>query len=162
RRPGPARRAGRGRPHAGPAAAEGRLPGVVRRPAVAVHRHHDERRPDPLGGQRDRRRRPAAGGAGALPHDRPPPGPARRRRRAPAGLVPPWDFDAPADGPVLWDSSAGAIAASGLWDLSEQVGPGPDRDRYRAAALTVLETLCSDAFLARGRPGWEGILRHGV
>jgi unsaturated chondroitin disaccharide hydrolase len=83
-------------------------------------------------------------------------------RRAPAGLVPPWDFDAPADGPVLWDSSAGAIAASGLWDLSEQVGAGPDQDRYRAAALTLLETLCSDAFLARGRPGWEGVLLHGV
>jgi unsaturated chondroitin disaccharide hydrolase len=83
-------------------------------------------------------------------------------RRAPAGLVPPWDFDAPTDGPILWDSSAGAIAASGLWDLSEQVGTGPDRERYRDAARTILTTLSSDAFLARGRPEWEGILLHGV
>jgi unsaturated chondroitin disaccharide hydrolase len=83
-------------------------------------------------------------------------------RRAPAGLVPPWDFDVPPDGPQLWDSSAGAIAASGLWDLSEQVRDAAEAARYRAAALTILDTLCSDEFLARGRPEWEGILLHGV
>jgi unsaturated chondroitin disaccharide hydrolase len=83
-------------------------------------------------------------------------------RRAPDGLVPPWDFDAPADGPVLWDSSAGAVTASGLWDLSEQADRPADRERYRGAALTLLQKLCSDAFLARSRPAWEGILLHGV
>jgi unsaturated chondroitin disaccharide hydrolase len=83
-------------------------------------------------------------------------------RRAPAGLVPYWDYDLPEDGPRLWDSSAGAIAASGLWDLAEAVGAGPDRERYYGAALTLLQTLCSDTFLARGRPDWEGILKHGV
>jgi unsaturated chondroitin disaccharide hydrolase len=82
-------------------------------------------------------------------------------RRAPAGLVPPWDFDAPPDRHV-WDSSAGAIAASGLWDLSEQIGDAGESARYRAAALTILDTLCSDEFLARSRPGWEGMLLHGV
>jgi unsaturated chondroitin disaccharide hydrolase len=81
--------------------------------------------------------------------------------RAPAGLVPPWDFDAPPDRD-LWDSSAGAIVASGLWDLSEQVGDAAESARYRAAALTILDTLCSDQFLARSCPGWEGILLHGV
>lgn len=83
-------------------------------------------------------------------------------RRAPAGLVPPWDFDAPPEGPQLWDSSAAAIAASGLWDLSEQVADPADRQRYQAAALTILRTLCSEEFLASGRPDWEGILLHGV
>ncbi len=82
-------------------------------------------------------------------------------RRAPAGLVPRWDFDVPDDDSQSHDSSAAAIAASGLWDLSEQVAD-PDRVRYRTAALTALGTLCSDAFLARSRPGWEGILLHGV
>jgi unsaturated chondroitin disaccharide hydrolase len=81
-------------------------------------------------------------------------------RRAPAGLVPLWDFDAP-EGKQPRDSSAAAIAASGLWDLSEQV-PTPDRGPYRAAALAALRTLCSDEYLARGRPEWEGILLHGV
>jgi unsaturated chondroitin disaccharide hydrolase len=83
-------------------------------------------------------------------------------RRAPRGLVPPWDFDAPPDGPQLWDSSAGAVTASGLLDLSEQGSDPAEAERYRAAALTILDTLCSDEFLARGRPGWEGILLHGV
>jgi unsaturated chondroitin disaccharide hydrolase len=83
-------------------------------------------------------------------------------RRAPAGLVPYWDFDIPEDGPRLWESSAGAITASGLWDLAEAVEPGPDQDRYRGAALAILQTLCSDEFLARSKPEWEGILMHGI
>jgi unsaturated chondroitin disaccharide hydrolase len=83
-------------------------------------------------------------------------------RRAPLGLVPPWDFDAPEDRHGLWDSSAGAITGSGLWDLSEQVSHETDRDRYRGAALTILQTLCTDEFLARSVSEWEGILRHGV
>jgi unsaturated chondroitin disaccharide hydrolase len=83
-------------------------------------------------------------------------------RRSPAGLIPYWDYDLPADAPHLWDSSAGAIAAGGLWDLAAAVGLGSDADRYRAGALTILNTLCSDEFLARSRPGWEGILLHGI
>ena len=35
-------------------------------------------------------------------------------------------------------------------------------DRYRDAALTILDTLCSDRYLARSTPGWEGVLKHGV
>src|SRR5262249_27294750 len=72
------------------------------------------------------------------------------------------DFDVPPDDPQQWDSSAGAIAASGLWDLSEQVADPAAAERYRTAALTILQTLCSDEFLAAGRPEWEGILLHGV
>lgn len=83
-------------------------------------------------------------------------------RRAPAGLVPPWDFDLPTDGPPLWDSSAAAIAASGLFDLAEAVDLEVDKQRYRAAAHTILNSLCTDEFLASGRPDWEGILLHGV
>jgi unsaturated chondroitin disaccharide hydrolase len=83
-------------------------------------------------------------------------------RRAPAHLVPPWDFDAPDDGKRLDDSSAAAIAASGFFDLAEAVTAPADKDRYRAAALKILETLCSERYLAASRPGWEGILLHGV
>jgi unsaturated chondroitin disaccharide hydrolase len=82
-------------------------------------------------------------------------------RRAPAGLVPFWDFDLPEDAPRQWDSSAAAIAASGLLDLAAAVGT-PDAVRYRGAAIAILETLASEQFLARGRPGWEGILLHAV
>jgi unsaturated chondroitin disaccharide hydrolase len=83
-------------------------------------------------------------------------------RHSPAGLVPYWDFNLPADAPHLWDSSAAAVAASGLWDLSEQVGSQEDRERYRGSALTILETLCSERFLAETQPKWEGILLHGI
>ena len=93
--------------------------------------------------------------------------PARRcalcyLRRAPADLVPPWDFDLPGVVDSLRDSSAAAITASGLWDLSEAVADPAEQQRYRTAALTILQTLCSDAFLPRQRPQWEGILLHGV
>jgi unsaturated chondroitin disaccharide hydrolase len=83
-------------------------------------------------------------------------------RRAPAHLVPPWDFDAPDDGKRLDDSSAGAIAASGFFDLAEAVSGTALEEKYRGAALTILETLCCERYLAVGRPGWEGILLHGV
>jgi unsaturated chondroitin disaccharide hydrolase len=83
-------------------------------------------------------------------------------RRAPVGLVPYWDFDLPKAGPRYWDSSAAAIAASGLWDLAEAVGGAAGGDRYRDAALTILQTLCSERFLAQSRPEWEGILLHAV
>jgi len=83
-------------------------------------------------------------------------------RRAPAGLVPPWDFDLPDEVPPLGDSSAAAITASGLWDLSEAVSDPAEQQRYRTAALTILDTLCSDEFLPLRRPEWEGILMHGV
>jgi unsaturated chondroitin disaccharide hydrolase len=82
-------------------------------------------------------------------------------RRAPAGLVPYWDFDLPNDGPRLWDSSAAAITASGLWDLSEAVAP-QERLYYQQAALTILQSLCCDQFLACSNPAWEGILLHGI
>jgi unsaturated chondroitin disaccharide hydrolase len=84
--------------------------------------------------------------------------------RCPEGLVPPWDFDVP-DGPQrIDDSSAAAIAASGLWNLAALVAPGdPARaSRYRNATLTILDSLCTDHYLAWSTPGWEGVLKHGV
>ncbi len=86
--------------------------------------------------------------------------------------MPPWDFDAPTDEnsprPVpnevkqSDDSSAAAIAASGLLDLSAQTDVNADSQRYRQAALQILEALCGPAYLAQSEPAWEGILLHGV
>ncbi|WP_406697642.1 glycoside hydrolase family 88 protein [Singulisphaera sp. Ch08] len=82
--------------------------------------------------------------------------------RCPDGLVPPWDFDVPPGPDRIDDSSAGAIAASGLWNLAELTSD-PDRARrYRNASLTILDTLCTDRYLAWNTPGWEGVLMHGV
>ena len=70
--------------------------------------------------------------------------------RCPDGLVPPWDFDVP-DGPDrIDDSSAAAIAASGLWNLAELTAPSDPAcaKRYRDATLTIL-----DSALHRPIPG---------
>lgn len=84
--------------------------------------------------------------------------------RCPENLVPPWDFDVP-DGPDrIADSSAAAVAASGLWNLAGLVASSdPARSRrYRLATFTILDSLCSDRFLAWSQPGWEGVVKHGV
>jgi unsaturated chondroitin disaccharide hydrolase len=83
-------------------------------------------------------------------------------RRAPQTLVPLWDFDVTDDGRQPLDSSAAAITASALFDLSEQIDVLPDQERYRQAAVRILESLCRDPFLGQSQPAWEGILRHGV
>jgi unsaturated chondroitin disaccharide hydrolase len=83
-------------------------------------------------------------------------------RRTPPGLVPYWDYDLPEDVPHLWDSSAAAVASSGLFDLGEAVEDAEERKTYHRAARDILHTLCDDAFLPRRVPHWEGILMHGV
>ena len=45
---------------------------------------------------------------------------------------------------------------------SEAVADVEEGQRYQSAALAALQTLCSDEFLPRRRPEWEGILMHGV
>lgn len=84
--------------------------------------------------------------------------------RCPNSLIPPWDFDVPHGPERIDDSSAGAIAASGLWNLSHLVAPSdPDRaSSYRKASLAILDSLCTDRYLAWGSPGWEGVVKHGV
>lgn len=82
--------------------------------------------------------------------------------KAPAGPgIPPNDYDDPRR-PVLYESSAAAIAASGLLNLGELVQDPIHAARYRQAALTILDTLTGPEYLANETPGWEGILKHGV
>ncbi|MFN7929835.1 MAG: glycoside hydrolase family 88 protein [Blastocatellia bacterium] len=82
----------------------------------------------------------------------------------PADGVTPWDYDAPEAGPLAKsqvDTSACAIAASGLLDLADVV---PDRTKaraYRDFALTSLVTLCQK-YLGSLTPDFEGILNGGV
>jgi unsaturated chondroitin disaccharide hydrolase len=82
----------------------------------------------------------------------------------PVDGVTPWDYDAPEEGPLARtqvDTSACAIAASGLLDLANVI---PDRTKaraYRDFALTSLLTL-SRQYLGSLTPGFEGILNGGV
>ena len=79
--------------------------------------------------------------------------------RLPADGIPFWDFDAPASQQVK-DSSTAAVVASALLELSEFV-PEPDKARYRSAALRMLETLASSAYMTSGTATYA-ILNHGV
>ena len=75
--------------------------------------------------------------------------------------VPPWDFQAPEDSRRLVDTSAAAIAASGLLRLCRML-PDPVKGFYYwSSALHILRTLC-EKFTARNDPHWEGILKGGV
>ncbi|HSB69710.1 MAG TPA: glycoside hydrolase family 88 protein [Candidatus Methylomirabilis sp.] len=80
----------------------------------------------------------------------------------PAHGVPPWDYDAPAASRGQPDSSAAAIAASGLLDLASFTASRARTRLYRDVALQILETLTTEEYLARTTPGWEGILKRGV
>jgi len=75
--------------------------------------------------------------------------------------IPPNDYDDPRQ-PVSYESSAAAIASSGLLNLSQLVQDQVYADRYLQAALTILDTLTSPEYLAIDTPGWEGILKHGI
>jgi unsaturated chondroitin disaccharide hydrolase len=81
--------------------------------------------------------------------------------RTPAHGVPPNDWDEPQPARP-YESSAAAIAASGLWDLSCLVQDAARAAGYREYALRILHTLTGPEFLADGTPGWQGVLKHGV
>jgi unsaturated chondroitin disaccharide hydrolase len=74
--------------------------------------------------------------------------------------VPAWDFQAPADRKGL-DTSAAAIAASGLMRLCRML-PDPVKGFYYwSSALRILQTLC-EHHLPKPGSKWEGILQGGV
>lgn len=84
----------------------------------------------------------------------------------PADNVPNWDFRADLTQPLPWgpqkDSSAAAIAASGLLDLANQTRSMQTASQYRETAIAMLDALVEPEYLANETPGWEGILKHGV
>ena len=79
----------------------------------------------------------------------------------PADNVPYWDFDAPNIPNEPKDSSAAAIAASSLLELSTLVNSDAERDRYLGTAEAILESLSSNAYLSDGTES-SGILLHGT
>ncbi len=75
--------------------------------------------------------------------------------------VPPNDWMEP--NPALpYESSAAAIAASGLLNLAKLTGDPVRASLYRSYAYRILDTLTGPEFLASKTPGWEGILKHGM
>jgi unsaturated chondroitin disaccharide hydrolase len=80
-------------------------------------------------------------------------------RTSPRG-VPPNDWEEP-NPSRPYESSAAAIAASGLIQLAALTDDRARAERYRGYATTILATLLTPEFLAIETPGWEGIVRHG-
>ena len=72
--------------------------------------------------------------------------------------VPYWDFGAPGE---ERDSSAAAIMASGLLELSQYVEPARG-SKYRAFAVRQLSSLSSDAYFSQGAEIGHWLLKHGV
>jgi unsaturated chondroitin disaccharide hydrolase len=87
-------------------------------------------------------------------------------KHLPEDGVPYWDFDADLTQPAPWgaqkETSAGAIAASGLLDLAQQTQSSEKALTYERTALKMLAALVQPDYLASNTPGWEGILKHGV
>ncbi len=75
--------------------------------------------------------------------------------------MPPNDWDEP-DPRLPYESSAAAIAASGLQKLAGLTGDPVRARLYREYSLHILETLTGPEFLALEMPVWEGILKHGI
>jgi hypothetical protein len=78
----------------------------------------------------------------------------------PTDKIPYWDFNAPNIPNEERDASAGAIASSALFELSQY--PGKNNKEYRSVATQMLQSLCSDAY--RAKPGENGnfLIKHCV
>ena len=80
----------------------------------------------------------------------------------PDDQVPYWDFDAPPAADTPRDSSAAALTAGGLWELSRLVKDKARANRYRAVALKTLDSL-TERYLATGDARDNGrILLHAT
>jgi hypothetical protein len=77
----------------------------------------------------------------------------------PADGVPYWDFRHPGIPNTERDASAGAIAASGLYDLA-RLGDAATRSRYRAAADRLLRALIMQAMAPESPRG--AVLAHST
>ena len=92
---------------------------------------------------------------------------ATERRLLPQSTRPltgitPWDYDAPDSGPLAKsqvDTSAAAIAASGLLDLADVTANPTQARAYRDFAFTSLLNL-SRKYLGTQTPNFEGILER--
>ena len=80
-------------------------------------------------------------------------------RTAPNG-IPPNDWEEPSPRRP-YESSAAAIAATGLLQLAALTLDAQRAEKYTEYARTILDTLLTSEFLAIDTPGWEGILKHG-
>ena len=73
--------------------------------------------------------------------------------------VPWWDLRLPEGAPHYPDSSAGAIAAGGMWRLA-RLQDGEEKNEFQSVAQALLDSLIARCF--ETRPEAQGLLRHGT
>lgn len=81
--------------------------------------------------------------------------------QTPAHGIPPNDWTDPSPAQP-YESSAAAIAASGLFQLAKLARDPVHARLYCDYALRIVDTLTEPKFLAIDAPEWEGILMHGI
>lgn len=81
------------------------------------------------------------------------------RRVNTSDLIPYWDYNAPPTDETPRDASAATVTASALLQLSEFV---PDGDAYADYATRILQSLCSDSYLAKEGENGGFILKHST
>ena len=79
----------------------------------------------------------------------------------PADQVAYWDLEFSDGSGEERDSSAAAIAASGLVELATQLPDGARRERYRTAAGRILDSLM-DGYSTAAHPRSNALILHGV
>lgn len=79
----------------------------------------------------------------------------------PKDLVPYWDYNAPGIPNALRDSSAAAITASALIELSYYADK-PLSENYIKASATIIDTLLSNEYFADFETNGGFLLKHGV
>jgi unsaturated chondroitin disaccharide hydrolase len=82
-------------------------------------------------------------------------------RRTPGHGIPPNDWEEP-DPATPYESSAAAIAASGLFRLSSLTDSPERAKKYSAVACSIMRSLLRPEFMATEEPEWEGVLKHGI
>jgi unsaturated chondroitin disaccharide hydrolase len=82
----------------------------------------------------------------------------------PSDNVPYWDFSDPAIPNTYRDTSAAAIAASGLLQLSKLIATSDpvNSAKYRTAAGAILQSLASTTYLANPATADNGVLLQGA
>ena len=82
-------------------------------------------------------------------------------KNLPDDYVPYWDFQAENIPDEPRDASAAAIAASGLIELSQYVQDGSAAKKYWNTAHSILLSLCTPVYNAKGTPS-RGLINHCV
>jgi unsaturated chondroitin disaccharide hydrolase len=75
--------------------------------------------------------------------------------------VPYWDFSAPVNKLTPKDSSAAAIAASGLIELAKNETSQKNKERYLTAAEKILVSLSSPKYFSQSKNS-TSLLLHGT